>query len=193
MKPALVSWFAEAPLPGIVPDPAIVLGGTSLLREFMRFVASVPAGGRLSIAAPYVGGGIVSTIRAWESMPHELIDVFAVTHRPADAEMAWGEIGALPWHSLVIRVYPRLHAKMYAFLAPTDGGACLVGSHNLSRRGAERNDEAGALMLSRHDPDILRLIQACDDRVRWLAAKGEPFMDTLCWPTASDTSRRRTA
>src|SRR5262245_16305021 len=130
--PSITVWFDGHDLPGIVPDAAIILGGTGLLRQFTNVVA-VSAGGHLFIATPFAGTRIGTEITSWASMPHHQLDVSIITHTKGDAATVIDEIGSMPWRSLVIRVHSRLHAKIYLLLTPEGAGACLVGSHNLTR------------------------------------------------------------
>lgn len=175
-------WFDRRnALSAIVPDPAIIVGGTGLLREFTNFVA-LSAGGRLSITSPFAGARIGKEIASWMSMPHEKLDVSVITNTSRDAATVEREIGSLPWRSLVIRVHARLHAKVYVLLTPEGAGACLVGSHNLTFAGAHTNEEAGIMFISTRDPDVSRVIQACDDQVSSLSRTASAFVDTVSWP-----------
>ena len=181
-SPVVMEWLRDDPLPGVLPDPAIVFGGTRLLCEFVHAAATFP-GGSLAIAVPFVRQGVADEGLLWDALPHGAIDVTVVTAGRRDAEAMVEEIGGLPWKSLLVRVRSRLHTKLYALLAPDGGGVCLVGSHNLTRRGAGRNHEAGTLFVSRRDQAVAGVVRACHEHVAALARGGMTFHDSLRWPT----------
>ena len=175
---ALLEWFHNEVLPDVTKDASIVVGGTSLLREFLTIPASTPEGGQISIAVPFVGPGFATMLAAWELMPHARIDIVLVTAGQADARRGWNEIGRLPWRSVIIAVCRRLHAKVYAFVPPSGAAACLIGSHNLTRAAAARNHEAGVLLLASRDPQVAAIVSACQERVMQLMRAGKTYIDT---------------
>jgi hypothetical protein len=180
--PQVISWFRSAPLPGIVPDPAIILGGTRLLREFLTIASSAREQSHLAVAAPFIGRGIGQEIATWETLPHRLLDLRVVTQSVGDARMACLEIGRFGWRSMTVVAYARLHAKLYTFMSASGGGACLVGSHNLTSGGARLNEEAGVLFVGSRDPELGQLIGACHDRILTLGSRGRVLVDSLRWP-----------
>ncbi len=115
-------------------------------------------------------------------MPHSLMDLTIVTSTRRDARTAADEIGPLPWRSMTIRIKPRLHAKLFAFLDRDGAGLCLVGSHNLTLGGAASNDEAGVLFTAPRDSDLLRAVHICEARVQRLAEQARACFDLLDWP-----------
>jgi hypothetical protein len=170
------------PLPAVMPDPAIVFGGTRLLAEFVHAAATFP-GGSLAIAVPFIRHGVAGEYLPWDSLRHRDTDVTVVTTARRDARALVEEIGGFPWRSLLVRVRSRVHTKLYALLASDGGGACLVGSHNLTRRGACGNHEAGTLFFTRGDLAVASVVWACHEHVAFLARGATTFHDTLRWPT----------
>jgi hypothetical protein len=179
---SLFAWFDRSPLPDIVPDPVVVLGGTGLLQDFFNRVAS-SGEGSLSLAVPFVGSDLGYHLRGVADLPHDRLAVTLITNRKNGVRAALLAIGSLPWRSLEIKVHSRLHAKIYVFLGPSGGGASLVGSHNFTRGGARHNDEAGVLFVSTADSGCNHLIQMCHEHVQRLSRKATPFIDTARWPT----------
>ena len=163
-------WFRDDPLPGLLPDQATVIGGTSLLAEFFGIAAENKGAGMLSIAVPFVGDGFVSDrIGAWETLHHDQVELRLVVRQASDAEVAWRQLAAFPWRSLQIGIASRLHAKMYAFLTRRHTGVALIGSHNLSVQGTTTNLEAGVLFLSRRPgPAITTVFRIHNDISRML-------------------------
>ncbi len=180
--PRFMTWFRRGPLPRTVAHPVIVLGGTGLLREFLLFAATITEPGDLAIAAPFVRRGIASELRAWEAIAHDSMDLRLVTQNENDAAVALGELNRFPWRSLLIGAYPRLHAKLYYVSRARGGGACPVGSHNLTPSGALVNDEAGVLFVGGRNPEIERIVVACRDHIIGLSTRGNVVMDTLRLP-----------
>jgi hypothetical protein len=176
----MFTWFKEDPLPDL-PIPSIVVGGTRLLKEFLAIVASVDTPSSLAIAAPFVGLGIRDEIGTWSTLPHELLDLRLVTRSRRDSEVALSEVGRLPWRSLHIVTWPRLHAKLYAVLDAKGGGAALVGSHNLTPGGAHTNHEAGVLFNGGRDREVGQIVRACHDQIILLGRRGLVQADSLRW------------
>lgn len=172
-------WFRDDPLPPLTGDPCLVIGGTSLLREFIGFVGEQQEQGCLGIAAPFVGPGIVDTTPLlWECIPHRHIDLRIVVQRPRDVMAAEEQLGRYPWKSMQIGRVPRLHAKLYAFTTPRTTGAALIGSHNLTIAGATRNMEAGVLMQSRGPAPLGALIADVMDNIQRMLATSDLVLDT---------------
>jgi len=178
---SVVGWFRETPIPSCTPTPAVVIGGTRLLSEFLATVAEEREGGQLAIASPYIGRSVRSDLPAWDAMPHRSVDLLLVTNSRSDARTAIDSLGRLGWRSLLIQARPRLHAKIYSFVG-TSGGACLVGSHNLSFGGASANLEAGVLFVPRNHPELRSVPGICRDRVVDLGRTGRTCFDSLRWP-----------
>jgi len=178
--PAVVEWFRDAPLPQFMPDPVIVTGGTGLLREFFAIVAGAGHAGQLWIAVPFVhvAGRDLAVLKM---LPHQRIDLSVVTSGRAQAAQLMAEIGELPWRSLQARTHARLHAKLYAFADARGGGACLIGSHNLTSGGARTHSEAGVLFRTSGDPQVSAIVNGCCEQIARLMNESELFRDTLRW------------
>ena len=181
--PPLLEWFRDEHLPGTLPDPAIVAGGTALLREFVGLVGASRCGGELSIATPFASPDIDRDLPGWPALPCDRINLKVVTRTHVEAAKLLDQLTGQPWQSLVLNVHPRLHSKIYVFSDAQGGGAALIGSHNLTRGGTQTNDEAGVLFSTRQDSQVTRIIQSCSDRITDLMREGEIFTDTLRWPT----------
>lgn len=187
----IVSWFRDDPLPGFIADPAIVLGGTSLFKEFLGVVCEKCCAGELAVAVPFVGGGILATDSFWESMNHRAIEVRMVVRTESNAISAWEQLRRFPWRSVQVGWVPRLHAKMYAFRKVDGGGVALIGSHNLSRSGTLVNEEAGTLIVSRRPGPVGVLVANVYDRIESLLAASTMTVDTLKWPDPAQQYERR--
>lgn len=171
----LVDGFSAVPSPVLLPDPAIVLGGTELLTEFLRISAASRAGGKLSIVVPFVGRGIATAILPWRLMQHAAVDFLVVTSSTQAASIALNEFGGLPWRSFVVRVRSRVHSKVYCFLATSGPSACLVGSGNLTKAGLTTNREANVLFSATRDPGVGTVIKSCGDYIGVLSRDAKPF------------------
>ncbi len=176
----LITWFRQEPLPTTLAPPAVVLGGTGLLREFLAIASRIDGPGDIAIAAPYVGRGVADELRAWEALPHDVLDLRVVTQSTRDAAVAVAELGKFRWRSVLITVHLRLHAKLYAVVGPR-GGACLVGSHNLTPGGARTNHEAGVLFIGGGDPEVEQIVCACRGHIIDLGSGGTTVLDSLSW------------
>jgi hypothetical protein len=181
-SPIVMEWLRDDPLPAVLPDPVIVFGGTRLLAEFVHAAATF-SGGALAIAVPFARHGVAGECLLWDALFHRDIDLTVITAGNRDAQAVVDELGVYPWKSLLVRVRSRLHTKLYARLAPDGGGVCLVGSHNLTRRGARGNHESGTLFVSRRDQAVGGIVRACHDHIAILARGATTFHDTLGWPT----------
>lgn len=171
---SVFEWFSEGPLPALLPDPAIVIGGTGLLREFFSVAAAWRSAGSLSIAVPYIGRGIVNKVPALQSMRHELIELSLIARHRPDAQIAYEEMSLFPWRAMNICIHQRLHAKIYTFTSITGAAACLVGSHNLSQAGADKNVEAGTLFLSSRRTEISHVAACYQARIAEMLRESEP-------------------
>ena len=81
-----------------LPDPAIVVGGTPLLAQFLAIVGASSRGGQLAIATPYMTGGAVTAVRAWEYANHRQIDLLVVTARFISVRATLGfRVSTLAW------------------------------------------------------------------------------------------------
>lgn len=192
MRPAsikVVSWFRDDPLPLIIDDGVLVVGGTSLLREFVSF-AGEPSGRRsLAIAVPFLGSGVLSALSGWSAMDPQNVDFRLVLRRRADAEVAIEQFSSLPWRSLQIGFAPRLHSKMYALVNEGGAGAALIGSHNLSRQGLDENYEAGVLMIDRGGGALRTTVSDIHHQICRLLRKTRLLLDTTRWPALSLSER----
>lgn len=181
--PDLVEWFRDDVPPSVVPDPAVVPGGTALLSHFLSIVGGIDrGGGELAIAAPYVSRGVVDQLRGWHDMRHRDLDLLLVAAGSSDALSCREELGGLPWRSAKITVRPGLHAKLFAFVNAAGGGACPVGSHNLTLVASCSNHDAGVMFIGTRAPQIGRVVRACRAHIERLALHGRPHVDTIRWP-----------
>jgi phosphatidylserine/phosphatidylglycerophosphate/cardiolipin synthase-like enzyme len=156
----LTEWTGDSPLPHLLPDPAVVFGGTRLLPSLLECVAS-SKGGDLLVATPFFEAPSETFEAVWHLMPHSDIDLLLKVRTLPDARRSARFLARFPWRSLRISTQKTLHAKLYAFrYADQPGGVCLVGSHNLTRAGCSRNREAGVLFIGRTSPDIQRMVDA---------------------------------
>jgi hypothetical protein len=171
----LLDGFSAVPSPVLLPDPAIVLGGTELLTEFLRISAASRTGGQLSIVVPFVGKGIATAVLPWRLMQHAAVDFLVVTASTQSASIVLSEFGGLPWRSLVVRIRSRIHSKVYCFLAPSGPSACLVGSGNLTKAGLTTNREANVMFSATRDPEIGTVIKSCSDYIGVLSKDAKPF------------------
>jgi hypothetical protein len=187
----VMTWFRNDSLPSIVDDPAIIIGGTSIVREFLAVVGQRSTEGRLSIAVPFVGEGVESSIGLWTSMNHAGIDLRIVLRSRSACEQAWKDFSNFSWKSVLIGWHPRLHAKMYAFENSAGGGAALIGSHNLSYSGLFGNEEAGVLFVSPHLGIMSVTISDLQDRILMLFSQSSIAVDTTSWPNAVAPKERR--
>ncbi len=188
----LIEWFRADPLPAILPEPLVVIGGTALLEEFLTVPAGSPDGGELLLTTPFVGCTLLKDLPVWDMLPHRCIDLSVVTASAVHAQHFVVELGALPWRSFAVGIHPRLHAKLYTFVTPQNHAACLIGSHNLTQGGARVNAEAGVLLRSRGDSQVTRIIHSCRGQIMQLMREAETVTDTLHWPPerAAVTLRR---
>lgn len=168
----LMEWFRDEPLPPLVDDPCVVVGGTRLLSEFLA-VPALHAEGRLVMASAFVESGIVAAAAQWNAMPHRQIDLSLLTSSREDAEAAAREVGEFPWRSISINWLRGLHAKMYTFRTTSGCGACLVGSHNLTLGGARLNTECGVLFTANNQPTLASFIEGCEARTLQLISSAQ--------------------
>jgi hypothetical protein len=188
--PAIVEWFRRDSLPALMPDPGVIVGGTSLLAHAVASATGIGTGGEIVVAAPWLSEGVTDRMPSWRDLSHSGIDVLVVTRSKAEARRALAELGKFPWKSLRIQVKRRLHAKLYAFLNKAGGGVCLFGSHNLTTAGSTTNDEAGVMFVGTRDASVGVVIRACRDHIVELASQGETFHDTMHWPVGETINEK---
>jgi hypothetical protein len=176
---ALVTAFgAKGPL---LPRTGVIVGGTWMLSEFLHEVSTLGAGD-LVIAVPFVDQTSVELSTSWGAMSHSEINVTLVTG-PGDAARAWSELQRYPWKSVLICQNRDLHAKVYSFTSQDGRALCLIGSHNLTKRGLQNNFEAGVLLVAgARSSSIQSTIHACAQQVTELAQRSRVFCDTTKWP-----------
>ena len=184
----LVSWFRDDPLPLITKDPAVIVGGKSLLREFLGTILEDSNGGNLTIAVPFIGPGL-AVPDFWEAMNHAGIDLRLVVRGKKDAKEAAHFLRGFPWRSLQICRSPRLHAKLYIFEKSSGGGSVLVGSHNLSRSAAETNHEAGVLIVTRQTGFYSSIITNVCEAARTIIAGAKIIFDSSRWLSGAVNSK----
>jgi hypothetical protein len=180
--PALVEWFKRSTPPAVLPEPAVIVGGTALLAHAVSTATTMGTEGEIVIAAAWISAGVIDRMPIWGELSHRGFDLLVVTRSKAEATRALAELGKFPWRSLRIQVKRRLHAKLYAFLNKSGGGVCLFGSHNLTCAGVSTNDEAGVMFVGRQGSSLTSVIHACRDHIVELGAQGETFYDSLHWP-----------
>jgi hypothetical protein len=146
--PHIVEWFDDSPLPSMLPDPAIVLGGTAALPAFVDAVHTFAQPGELAIASAFTDATLNAVLPSLRLLQHASIDLLVLTSARLDAEQVLQEVKDFPWRSLQISWRRGLHAKIYTFLGSNGSAACLLGSHNLTAGGARHNLEAGVLFVS---------------------------------------------
>jgi phosphatidylserine/phosphatidylglycerophosphate/cardiolipin synthase-like enzyme len=149
--PTVLSWFSTGPLPGIIPEPAIVVAGTGALGHF------------------FDGAELAACLPALERLQHARIELSIVTSSECEARRVRRETSAYAWRSVTISYRRGLHAKLYSFIGEGGEAVCLVGSHNLSWAGARTNEEAGVLFLARNDPQVREVALACEQHIQDLA------------------------
>jgi len=177
-----ITCFDQASPISLVPYPAIIIGGTWLLREFLHVVAA-GNGGQLSIAVPFIEDGPASDRSVWAEMDHSHIDLMIVTQRATDGWKAWSDLREFPWRSSLICRCENLHAKVYAFVSNNRLATCLVGSHNLTPSGLTINLEAGVLFRSENfNSEVFKNVVACREYVIRLAQSSKVLIDTRQWP-----------
>jgi hypothetical protein len=186
-RPMLLEWFRGDRLPGTLPDAVIVAGGTRLLAEFLSLTTADRDGGELSIAVPNTRFPVAHELPEWKALPYSHIDLRLVTNGRGGAGRFLSEAGSLGWRSLVLHTRARLHSNIYTFIGAQGGGACLIGSHNLTRGGAQTNEEAGVLFRADRDPDIRRIIHSCNDQITQLIRDSDIYTDTMHWPSGRGT------
>ena len=179
-----ITCFDQVPSIGLVPYPAIIIGGTWLLREFLHVVAG--NGGQLSIAVPFIEDRLASDRWPWAEMDHSHIDLVIVTQRATDGWKAWSELRDFPWRSSLICRCENLHAKVYAFVSNNRLATCLVGSHNLTPSGLTINLEVGVLFRSENvASEVFKNVVECREYVIRLAQSSNVLIDTRQWPTGA--------
>src|SRR5207302_54110 len=113
-SPAFIEWFRRDSPPALMPDPAVIIGGTSLLAHAVASATGIGAYGEIAVAAPWVSAGVMDRLPGWRELDHAGIDLLVVTRSRTEARRALAELGQFPWKSLRIQVKRRLHAKLYA-------------------------------------------------------------------------------
>ncbi len=165
----------------LLPQHAVIVGGTSLLEEFFQIVA-MQEEGELTICTPFIDEAFTGTSSAWAEMKHPQIKVRVVTRQRRDATNAWSALRVFPWRSAEVWQCRNLHAKIYSFVS-RGGGVALVGSHNLTRQGLSVNIEAGVLFKAlAPDSELAATVIGCQEHVNCLAQHSRIFTDTKSWP-----------
>jgi phosphatidylserine/phosphatidylglycerophosphate/cardiolipin synthase-like enzyme len=183
----VVEWFKDGPLPSVTPDPALILGGTAVLRAFTDAVCRFGEGGELWIASAFTDANVAGELPALADLPHHRVDLSLVTSSEDDAETVVAALEAYPWRSFSVRVLRGLHAKMYSFVGDRAASACLVGSHNFTAAGARRNSEAGVLFVSTRPSFVRTVAMACSDHMSELARDATIHHDTLKFTKGLDS------
>jgi HKD family nuclease len=176
-KPEIFEWFHNDHIPGIFKCPAIISGGTYLLREFLDYIELSKTYGELSMAVPFISPGIFKKMNTWNTMDHRAIKLLIVTKTLLSARIIHNELGIYPWKSFEIRILNSLHAKIYVFTHQNFGGACLIGSQNLSVSAIMHNDEAGMLFLSNINDEVNSIIHVWHRQIEQLARRAVEIND----------------
>jgi phosphatidylserine/phosphatidylglycerophosphate/cardiolipin synthase-like enzyme len=180
--PCFIEWTHDSPLPNLLPNPAVVFGGTRLLPSFIELVAA-SKGGELVIASPYFAAPSRRFEQVWGLMPHRDIDLILKVRNAPEAKRAARFIARFPWRSIRLSMQANLHAKLYTFLdRDRRGGICLVGSHNLTPAACATNREAGVLFLGSASPAILRVIEAARSHILEETAADDAVVVDSCSP-----------
>lgn len=165
----------------LLPQRAVVIGGTPLLEEFLQLAAQ-HGSGDLSLCAPFIDRKFLDASSAWELMNHSGINLRIVTGHRMDATNAWSALRVFPWQSAEVWQCRNLHAKVYSFIF-RESGLALVGSHNLTRRGLSANIEAGVLLQALGPgSELLSSVFACQEHVNSLKKHCKILIDTKRWP-----------
>jgi phosphatidylserine/phosphatidylglycerophosphate/cardiolipin synthase-like enzyme len=175
----VVEWFKDGPLPSVTPDPAMVLGGTAVLRAFTDAICRFGEGGQLWIASAFTDANVTEELPALADLPHQRVDLAVLTSSENDAETVVTALETYAWRSFSVRVLRGLHAKMYSFVGDRAASACLIGSHNFTAAGARRNSEAGVLFVSTRPSFVRTVAIACADHMSELARDAKRHHDTL--------------
>jgi phosphatidylserine/phosphatidylglycerophosphate/cardiolipin synthase-like enzyme len=183
-RPAMtiMTWFDKQPLSPLVPDPAIILGGTTLVNEFISLVEESAQPGHLAIAVPFINPRLVNELRTWQGIVHQRLTCTIVTASSPASEDACRGLLALPWRSLTVQQSRTLHAKTYAFAGTSGFRAALVGSHNLTYAGTRHNQEAGVLLVSRMRTEVSTAIDRFIEHISTIGNGGTTLYDGTAWP-----------
>jgi len=169
----------------LIPQDAVIIGGTRLLYEFFHAV-SLETNGQLALCTPFIDEAFTATSSVWAEMRHEQIDLRVLTKGRRDAWNAWSALRAFRWRSAEIWQCRNLHAKVYSFISSGSGFA-LVGSHNLTRQGLAVNMEAGVLFKAPTPlSELMSPVVACQEYINRLVQQSRPFADTNRWPRPNE-------
>lgn len=182
----VLTWFNRDTLCPLIPDHAVILGGTSLVHEFISLVEESAQPGHLVIAVPYITATLVSEVRTWQGLVHARLDCTLVTRNTNNASCH--NLRSLPWRSLRLKQDQNIHAKTYGFTGEHGYRAALIGSHNLTFAGTTHNREAGVLLISRTPSELSTVIDEC---ITQITESGTTRYDTLAWP--EEQTRRKIA
>lgn len=185
----IVTCFERDQLSPLVPDPAVIVGGTNLLSEFMAHVEHSGQSGRLGIAVPFISPNFIKQARVWGETLAPRVACSIVTGLSPKTEKACRAFLELPWSSLEMWQSPNLHAKTYAFIGSHGFAVALIGSHNLTLAGSSHNDEAGVLLLSRAKTQVSLAIEYCFEHIKNLGRRGTQVYDSTTWPEGALSSR----
>lgn len=177
-----MTWFDKQPISPLVTDPAIIVGGTTLVDEFISLVEGCAQPGHLAIAVPFISPRLVSEVRTWQGIVHHRLTCTIVTASNPTSEDACRALLALPWRSLAIQRSRTLHAKAYAFAGADGFRVALIGSHNLTFAGTRHNQEAGVLLISRTQTDVSTSIDRCIEQITTTGNNGTTLCDSTAWP-----------
>ena len=178
----IVTWFDRRPLSPLSPDPAVIVGGTTLVNEFIAQVEQSGQHGQLAVAVPFINRNLVNELSTWQGIIHQRITCSLVTSTCLTSEEACRTLVRLPWSSLEIFESHTLHAKTYAFIGQNGFAAALIGSHNLTFAGTSRNIEAGVLLLSRARTQLSITIEDCIEHIKHIGHSGKKLYDSTSWP-----------
>lgn len=83
----VLTWFDQKSLSSLIPDHAVIIGGTILVHEFMSLVEESAQPGQLLIAVPYITAALVAETGTWQGVVHERLDCTLVTRNSATLDV----------------------------------------------------------------------------------------------------------
>lgn len=182
----ILTWFNKDALCPLIPDHAVIIGGTTLVREFISLVEESVQPGHLVIAVPYITATLIAQVGTWQGVIHERLDCTLVTRNATSP--ACRTLQSLPWRSLRLQQDNDIHAKTYGYIGEYGYRAALIGSHNLTFAGTMHNREAGVLLISRTPSELTTVIDEC---ITHVTTNSNTRYDTMTWP--QETTKRKIA
>ena len=116
--------------------------------------------GIVGTCAPFFERDAGSWLPQLRALRHEAITLRIITDGESARRAAWELLRTYPWKDYQLGIFPGWHAKIYLAHAFSRRRVCLIGSHNFSRGGAQRNFEAGTLLSSSREDSVADAITA---------------------------------